>query len=102
MSIKYEHCIIRGIPYYRNGTSIYTFDTKSEPVSIGTYDTANDSITYFADWRERCKSSLATFRSKITAQERDKLRESITKPAKPRKTTRNPRKAVRAKDTKSE
>ncbi len=102
MSIKYEHCVVRGVPYYRNGTTIYTFDTQSDPVSIGSYDATSDSITYFADWRERCKSNLAKFRSKLTPQERDKVRENITKPTKPRKTTRNPRKTTRTKNTKSD
>jgi hypothetical protein len=103
----YELKHIRGIPYYLDGTTIKTFvldngKPSSNCISIGTYDAASDSITYFADWRERVKPSLDSFRSSLTAQERDKLRESIIKPTKQRKTTRTPRKTTRGKSTKSE
>ncbi len=103
----YELKHIRGIPYYLDGTTIRIFDLDNGKPSnnctdIGTYDTTTDSITYFADWRERVKSNLLSFRTSLSAQERDKLRESIIKPAKQRKTTRTPRKTTRAKNTKSE
>jgi hypothetical protein len=103
----YELKHIRGIPYYLDGTTVKIFDLdKGKPssncTSIGTYDAATDSITYFTDWRERIKSNLESFRAGISAQERDKLRESIIKPTKQRKTTRTPRKTTRSKNTKSE
>jgi hypothetical protein len=103
----YELKHIRGIPYYLDGTTVRIFDLdngkpSSNCTAIGTYDTTSDSITYFADWRERVKSNLISFRSSLSAQERDKLRESIIKPAKQRKTTRTPRKTTRTKNTKSE
>jgi hypothetical protein len=105
--MNYELKHIRGIPYYLDGTTVKTFELdKGKPgtncVSIGTYDATADSITYFTDWRERVKSNLDVFRASMSAQERDKLRESIIKPTKPRKTTRTPRKTTRAKNTKSE
>ncbi len=105
--MNYELKHIRGIPYYLDGTTVKIFDLdagkpSSNCTSIGTYDATSDSITYFTDWRERVKSNLDTFRTAITAQERDKLRESIIKPQKQRKTTRTPRKTTRSKNTKSE
>jgi hypothetical protein len=104
----YELKHIRGIPYYLNGTTVYTFELdagkpSSKCISIGTYNATSDSITYFADWRERVKPNLDALRGAITAQERDKLRETIVKPTKQRKTTRTPRKATtRTKSAKSE
>ncbi len=105
--MNYELKHIRGIPYYLDGTTVKIFDLvagkpSSNCTAIGSYDTTSDSITYFTDWRERVKSNLDTFRGAITAQERDKLRESIIKPQKQRKTTRTPRKTTRSKSTKSE
>ena len=105
--MNYELKHVRGIPYYLNGTTIYTFELDAgkpgtKCTAIGTYDAATDSITYYADWRERVKSNLDSFRTSLAAQERDKLRESIIKPQKQRKTTRTPRKTTtRAKSTKS-
>ena len=103
----YELKHIRGIPYYLDGTTIRIFDLdagkpSNNCIAIGTYDATADSITYYTDWRERVKSNLDAFRSGISAQERDKLRESIIKPTKQRKTTRTPRKTTRSKSTKSE
>jgi hypothetical protein len=106
--MNYELKHIRGIPYYLDGTTVYTFELdKGKPasscVSIGSYNAATDSIAYFADWRTRVKSNLDAFRIALSAQERDKLRESIIKPTKQRKTTRTPRKTTtRAKSAKSE
>lgn len=103
----YELKHIRGIPYYLDGTTVRIFDLiagkpSNNCTAIGTYTAATDSITYFTDWRERVKSNLDSFRTALTAQERDKLRESIIKPTKQRKTTRTPRKTTRGKSTKSE
>lgn len=103
----YELKHIRGIPYYLDGTTIKTFELdagkpSSKCVSIGTYDAASDSITYFADWRDRVKSNLDSFRAGLSAQERDKLRESIVKPTKQRKTTRASRRTTKDKSPKSE
>lgn len=99
---------IRGIPYYLHGTTIYTFELDAGKPSerctaIGTYDNAADTITYYPNWRERVQSNLISFRESLFSQERDKLRDSIVKPTKPRKTTRNPRKATnRTKNSSSE
>ena len=103
----YELKHIHGIPYYIDGTTVKTFQLDagkpaSNCVAIGTYNAATDSITYYTDWRDRVKSNLDAFRSSLSAQERDKLRESIIKPTKQRKTTRTPRKTTRSKSTKSE
>ncbi len=103
----YELKHVHGIPYYLDGTTVRTFELdagkpSSKCTAIGTYDAATDSITYFADWRERVKSNLDSFRAALSVQERDKLRESIIKPTKPRKTTRTPRKSTRGKSAKSE
>lgn len=105
--MNYELKHIRGVPYYLDGSTIRTFELSggkpnSNCIAIGTYDAAADSITYFPDWRERVKPNLDAFRASLTAQEREKLRESISKPTKPRKTTRAPRKTTRSKNTKSE
>ncbi len=105
--MNYELKHIRGIPYYLEGNIVRTLELNggkpaSNTVPIGTYDTATDNITYFTDWRDRVKPNLDAFRASLSIQERDKLRESITKPQKPRKTTRAPRKTTRTKNTKSE
>ena len=99
---------IRGIPYYLHGTTIYTFELDAgKPsdrcIAIGTYNHANDAIAYYPDWRERVQSNLVSFRESLFSQERDKLRDNIVKPTKPRKTTRNPRKSAnRTKNSSSE
>jgi hypothetical protein len=103
----YELKHIRGIPYYLDGTTVKTFELDggkpaAKCTAIGTYDAASDSIAYYVDWRERVKSNLNAFRTSLSAQERDKLRETIVKPTKPRKTTRTPRKSTRGKSAKSE
>ncbi len=104
---SYELKHIHGIPYYLDGTIVKTFQLDAgkpaaDCIPIGTYDATTDSITYYTDWRERVKQNLDSFRASLSAQERDKLRESIIKPAKQRKTTRTPRKTTRSKNTKSE
>ena len=93
---------IHGIPYYINGTTVYTFEmdagkSSSKCIAIGTYK--DESITYYDDWRIRVQPNLDLFRSSITSKERDKLRESIIKPQKQRKTTRTPRKNIKPKNT---
>ncbi len=103
----YELKHIRGIPYYLDGSTIRIFELdagkpSSNCVAIGTYDVTTDSIAYFSDWRERVKSNLDAFRTNLTSQERDKLRETIIKPQKQRKSARNPRKSTRGKNSKSE
>ena len=106
MSYELKH--IHGVPYYLDGTTVRTFELDAgkpaaECVSIGTYDAATDTLTYFADWRERVQPRLDAFRLGLAPQERDKLRETIVKPQKQRKTTRTPRKSsVRAKSLASE
>ena len=103
----YELKHIHGVPYYLDGTTVRIFDLNngkptSNCITIGTYAATDDTITYFPDWRERVKSTLDSFRTSLTVQERDKLRESIIKPQKQRKATRTPRKTTRSKDTQSE
>ena len=105
----YELKHIHGVPYYLDGTTIRIFDLdngkpSSNCVAIGTYAATDDAVTYFPDWRERVKSTLESFRNSLAVQERDKLRESIIKPQKPRKATRTPlaKRAARSKDTESE
>ena len=105
--MNYELKHIHGIPYYLDGTTVKIFDLvagkpSNNCTAIGSYNATDDSITYFTDWRERIKSNLDSFRGSIVVQERDKLRESIIKPQKQRKTTRTPRKTTRSKTTKSE
>lgn len=106
--MNYELKHIRGIPYYLNGATVSTFelDATGKPsgtcTAIGTYDATTDTITYFPDWKQRVQSNLIAFRNALSSQERDKLRESIVKPQKPRKSTRTPRKAsTRTKNTES-
>ena len=105
----YELKHIHGVPYYLDGTTVRIFDLdngkpSSNCVAIGTYVAAADTITRFPDWRERVKSALESFRNSLTVQERDKLRESIIKPQKPRKATRTSlaKRAARSKDIASE
>ncbi len=105
--MNYELKHIRGIPYYLDGTTVRTFELVAgkpgeNTIPIGTYHSTTDTITYFPDWRERVKSNLDTFRTNLNAQEREKLRESIIKPQKQRKTKTTSRKTTRNKNTKSE
>ena len=105
MSFEVKH--IRGIPYFLNGTTIHTLELhEGKPsdkcTAIGTYHAESNSITYFPDWKERVAPHLASFHAAITVQDRDKLRESIVKPQKQRKSTRNPRKASKPKSSASE
>ena len=106
MSYELKH--IHGVPYYLFGTTIRTFELDggkpaAECVAIGTYDAATDTLTYFADWVQSIQHRLDAFRLGVRPQERDKLRETIVKPQKQRKTTRTPRKpSVRAKSAASE
>ena len=107
--MTYELKHINGIPYYLNGTTVYTFELDagkpSKCIAIGTYtdtntDTNTNTITYYDDWATRVKDNLDSFRASLFAQERGKLRESIIKPQKQRKTIRTPKKTTRAKNTK--
>jgi len=105
--MNYELKHIRGIPYYIDGTTVHIFELGSTGrpsdscVAIGLYDAATDSITYFADWRERVQPNLIKFRENITPQERDKLRSTIVKPQKQRKPRAAPRKNTRTKNIES-
>jgi hypothetical protein len=106
MSYELKH--IHGIPYYLDGTTVRTFELDggkpaAECIAIGTYDATTDVITYFADWVQSIQPRLDAFRLGIAPQERDKLRDTIVKPQKQRKTTRTPRKpSVRAKSVASQ
>ena len=88
---------VRGIPYYLQNTTVYTFDlVQGRPsdkcIPIGTYDEKTDTIEYAADWKGRVEDQLGVFRQSIISQDRKTLRESMTKPQKPKKATRTPRK----------
>jgi hypothetical protein len=108
MSAHFEIKHINGVPYYVHESTVYTFELDAGKPSanctaIGTYNAAAERITYYPDWRERVQSNLQQFRQSLFTQERDKLRDSIVKPAKQRKATRNPRKSTsRTKNTASE
>ena len=108
MAANFEIKHINGIPYYVSESTVYTFELDAGKPSrtctaIGSYDTGTESITYYPDWKQRVQSNLERFRESLFTQERDKLRESIIKPTKQRKATRNPRKATsRTKNPKSE
>ena len=100
MAVNFEIKHIHGIPYYVNESTVYTFELdggkpSARSIPIGSYSSTatGDSITYYPDWRERVAGNLQQFRQSLFTQERDKLRESIVKPAKQRKATRNPRKS---------
>jgi hypothetical protein len=122
MSSNYEQVFIQGIPYYKQsgGTdigastsdarrkrtsadgesrdgyatrdNIFTFDANG-PVHIGT-TSGSGNIEFFDDWKERVADRLESWRNGISAKEREKLRESITKPVKQRKPRRNNKKAA--------
>lgn len=106
MSYELKH--IHGVPYYLDGTTVRTFEMDggkpaAECVAIGTYDASSDTLTYFADWTSSLQSRLDAYRRGLAPQERDKLRDTIVKPQKQRKTTRTPRKpSVRAKSAPSQ
>jgi hypothetical protein len=105
MTFQLKH--IKGIPYYLRNSIVYTFElTNGFPsencIPIGDYDEPSDSITYYPDWLQRVQPNLEAFRSQIKVIERDKLRENVSKPQKPRKAAPNPRKGGRAKSVKSE
>lgn len=108
MSVNFEIKHINGIPYYVSESIVYTFELDAGKPSesctaIGIFDAATGSITYYPDWRDRVQSNLQRFRESLFTQERDKLRESIIRPAKQRKAARNPRKAAsQTKNPKSE
>jgi hypothetical protein len=98
MTTEYEQFICKGVPYYRNGTSVFTFSRES-PIGIGTYDGESDNITFYSDWRDRVSEALAEYRSKLNATERDKLRDNLIKPAK--KSRRSTKNTTRPRKTKS-
>lgn len=96
--MNYELKHIRGIPYYLNGSAVYTFELDAGKPSehcthIGTYDADKDVLTYLPDWRERLQSRLDAFRGSLLSYARDTLRDNV-KPQKQRKATRTPRKAT--------
>lgn len=98
MSANFEIKHINGVPYYVHESTVYTFELdagrpSANCIAIGTYDGNAERITYYPDWRERVKSNLQQFRQSLFTQERDKLRDSIIKPQKSKKGTRNPRKS---------
>lgn len=110
LSQAFELKHIRGIPYYLQNAILYTFELSREDpgkpsdqcIAIGTYDTTTDSVVYYPDWRERVKPHLDAFRRELQAVDRNTIRQTIVKPQKSRKATRNPRKGTgRTKATKS-
>jgi hypothetical protein len=72
--------------------NIFTFDANG-PVHIGTA-AESGNIEFFDDWKERVAERLESWRNGISAKEREKLRESISKPVKQRKPRRNNKKAT--------
>ena len=97
MSAQFEIKHIGNVPYYVHESTIYTFELdagkpSSTCTAIGTYN--GEHITYYPDWRERVQSNLQRFRDSLFTQERDKLRDTIIRPQKQRKATRNPRKTT--------
>ena len=105
---EYEHIILNGIPYFKEkdnkSNTIYTFDQYNTPIAIGTCigTGAESRVELYSDWRERVKDNLYKFRTALTASERDKIRETLIKPTKQRKTPRNSRKSTRTKSIKTE
>jgi hypothetical protein len=100
MSFQLKH--IKGVPYFVKDTRVYTFELEhgqpsKQCVAIGTYDEATDTITYDDEWFERIRDRLETFRRGVEVVERDKLRESVDKPQKQRKSIAAKPKSVRAK-----
>jgi hypothetical protein len=102
MASQFEIKHIHGIPYYLDGTTVYTFEVeKGLPsercIAIGTYD--NESILYYENWKELVQSNLDTFRASLVSKERKATHDANIKPLKkPRNAPKNPRKsATRAK-----
>jgi hypothetical protein len=101
---------LHGIPYYVQNSTLFTFElSREEPgkpsehcIAIGSYDASSDSITYYADWRDRVQPHLDAFRRELQSVERNTIRQTVVKPQKSRKATRNPRKSsTRAKAPKN-
>ena len=101
---------IRGIPYYVQNSILFAFElSQQDPgkpseqcVAIGTYDATDNFIAYYPDWRERVQSHLDAFRHELQPIDRNTIRQTVVKPQKSRKATRNPRKGTtRTKATKN-
>ena len=93
--MNYELKHINRVPYFINGTTVYTLELQAgQPsehcVAIGTY--RDDQIDYYPDWRERVEPRLVAFRASLVSHARDAVRDAVVKPQKPRKAARNPRK----------
>jgi hypothetical protein len=102
MTFQLKH--IKGVPYFVKENRAYTFELENgQPsatcVAIGTYDEASDSVLYDDAWFERVRDRLETFRRRVEVIERDKLRETVDKPQKQRKSVPNKSKRVTAKST---
>jgi len=103
MTFHLKH--IKGVPYFLKENRIYTFELEDgqpskQCIAIGTYHD-NDSITYDDGWLEQISGHLEAFRRSIEIIERDKLRETVHKPQKQRKSAANKSKASRAKSAAS-
>ncbi len=101
---------LHGIPYYVQNAVLFTFELSQQNpgkpsehcIAIGTYDAAHDTITYYADWQDRVQPHLDAFRRELQPVDRNTIRQTVVKPQKSRKATRNPRKnGSRTKATKN-
>lgn len=84
---------IRGIPYYVEGTDVYSFQVhggKPSPDSIllGTYDAEHDCVLLRDDWAVTAQPSLDAYRDRIVPLRRDSFRQGIDKPEKHRASKR--------------
>lgn len=91
---------IRGIPYYLDGTNLYSFEVhggKPSPHSVllGTYDPATDRVQLLDGWAEAAKPRLDAYREGVIARARDDFRQSIDKPEKQSASKRAPRTSSR-------
>jgi hypothetical protein len=104
MTFQLKH--IKGVPYFIKENRAYTFELEngqpsSKCIAIGTYDIDTDTIIYDEGWFERIRERLETFRRSVEVIERDKLRESVDKPQKQRKSVPNKPKRAAAKSAAS-
>ncbi len=91
---------IRGIPYYVQNTTVYTFELSAEEpgkpsgecIPIGVYDATGDRVIYAEDWRERVQPHLDAFREQLVSIDRNTIRKTLVKPQKSRKAARTSRK----------
>lgn len=91
---------IRGIPYYLEGTDVYSFHVqggKPSPDSIllGSYDAEHDCVHFRENWKSLAQPDLDAYRARVVALRRDSFRQGIDKPEKQRIGKRTPRPSTR-------